>query len=52
VGKDVQCGVVPVDPFSVVPDFLGLVDGHLLSSRCFACAEYGRGGEASIGEGY
>src|SRR5216684_4013864 len=35
VGKDVECGVVPVDPFSVVPDFFGLGDGHVCSSiRC------------------
>ena len=28
VGEDVEGGVVPVDPLSVVPDFVGLLDGH------------------------
>jgi len=52
VGEDVERGVVPIDPFSVVPDFLGLVDGHLRSSSVPPIAEYGRGGEASIGGRY
>jgi hypothetical protein len=29
VRKDVKRGVVPVDEFSVVPDFFGLADGHV-----------------------
>ena len=28
VREDVEGGVVPIDPLSVVPDFLGLWDGH------------------------
>src|SRR6266849_7720884 len=32
VGEDVECGVIPVDPLSCVPDFFGLVDGHVRSS--------------------
>ena len=28
VGEDVEGGVVPIDPLSVVPDFIGLLDGH------------------------
>jgi hypothetical protein len=28
VRKDVQLGVVPVDPLSVVPDFLGRLNWH------------------------
>ena len=51
VGKDVEGGVVPVDPLSVVPDFFGLLDGHdgvLLVAPLAALpeiAEYGSGGE-------
>src|SRR4029077_5388445 len=45
VGEDVECGVVPVDEFSVVPDFFGLGDGHVCSSvRCnFRIRERGGG---------
>src|SRR5882762_9103131 len=32
MGEYVECGVIPVDEFSVVPDFIGLGDGHLRSS--------------------
>jgi hypothetical protein len=28
VGKNMQRSVFPVDPFSVVPNFLGLLNGH------------------------
>jgi hypothetical protein len=31
VRKDVEGGVVPVDPLSVVPDFLGLLNWHVCS---------------------
>ena len=28
VRKNVEGGVVPIDPLSVVPDFFGFLDGH------------------------
>src|SRR6266404_4788781 len=48
MGEDVECGVIPVDPFSVVPDFLGLVDGHLLSSGALHVQNTGAGGRRQL----
>jgi len=54
VGEDMKGGVVPVDPLSVVPDFVGLLDGHevvLLVAPLAALpesAEYGTRRGASI----
>ena len=51
VRENVQGGVVPVDPLSVVPDFIGLLDGHdgvLLwrhSQCCLKVQNTVRGGE-------
>src|SRR5260370_31833710 len=40
VRKHVKFGVVPIDPFTVVPDFLGRLNGH--KSSLFGSATRGR----------
>jgi hypothetical protein len=54
VRENVERGVVPIDPFSVVPDFFGLLDFHdgvpfrELLAVPFQFAEYGTREGASM----